>query len=203
MFYAAEHPERVGRMMLRGVFFADQSGFDHIINDNNSPRSQNNPSFEAYRDFIPADERTAGLMLPYYNRLTCGDPSIEMEAATLFYVWDMSIAFFKRDENTLISIRGKTIENLSLSRIFFHFAINEYKNENRAFLLAAMQHIGKPIDIIHGADDMICPVENAKALHKACPNSLLQVFENCGHVLSEPALTNAFVAITDKWSLQP
>ena len=91
MFYATKYPQYVEQMLLNGIFFADQTGAQHIIEENGSAKENLNKYFEAYRDYIPKTERKDGLMLPYYKRLMSPDIDQSVEAARLFDMWDTSI----------------------------------------------------------------------------------------------------------------
>jgi proline iminopeptidase len=50
-----------------------------------------------------------------------------------------------------------------------------------------------PGEIIHGRQDLVCPVENAWTLHRCWPGSRLTVLPRSGHVLTEPELSAAVV----------
>ena len=54
--------------------------------------------------------------------------------------------------------------------------------------------------IVHGRYDMICPLENAWAPHCAWPRSELHVVPDAGHAASEPGITKALVAATDRFA---
>ncbi len=199
MFYATQYPQHVDRMILRGVFFADQKGACHIIEEDGIAKTQRNTFFDDYLNFIPLEERQQGLSHAYYNRLTSGNRAVEIEAATLFNLWDASIVTFAPHPGWPNELRNKPEESLALSRTFFHFAIHEFDDKNRSNLLAKMSELTIPINIIHGRQDYICPVENAEILHKHCPGSTLQIFERCGHSQKEEPLLNAFLKMTDRW----
>lgn len=51
--------------------------------------------------------------------------------------------------------------------------------------------------IVHGRYDAICPLENAWELHKAWPNSELQIVRDAGHAASEAGITDALLRATD------
>lgn len=63
-----------------------------------------------------------------------------------------------------------------------------------------LEDMGKIRDIpgiiIHGRFDLICPMENAWALHKAWPNSELQIIPAACHSAFEPGITDALVRAT-------
>ena len=50
--------------------------------------------------------------------------------------------------------------------------------------------------IVHGRYDVICPVDQAWALHEAWPGAELRVIPEAGHAASEPGITEALVQAT-------
>ena len=44
---------------------------------------------------------------------------------------------------------------------------------------------------------MICPMESAWALHRAWPDSILQIIPDAGHSAIEPGIVNALIKATD------
>jgi proline iminopeptidase len=199
MLYAAKYPRHIDRMLLRGIFFADRKGADYIIEEDGAAKTRRSPLFDDYRNFIPAAERRHGLKQAYYNRLISENKAAELEAATLFNLWDTSIATYIPRQDWLDDVRQKPGENLALSRIFFHFAVHEFDNQNREHLLSRMAESKIPLDIIHGRQDYICPVENAEELHRRCPGSRIQIPDQCGHSQMEQPLLVAFLKVTDRW----
>ncbi len=123
-----------------------------------------------------------------------------IEAARLFTRWDTSIVTKDPQPDLLDKLNKDPKSCLPISRLFFHFTVNEYmKHDHKPFLLKRMKTLSMPIDIIHGRQDWICPVENAIELHERCPNTRLEIVENTGHGMVEPGLQKAFIAITDRW----
>ena len=51
--------------------------------------------------------------------------------------------------------------------------------------------------IVHGRYDVICPLDNAWALHQAWPNSELQIIRDAGHSAAEHGITDALVRAAD------
>ena len=51
--------------------------------------------------------------------------------------------------------------------------------------------------IVHGRYDVICPLDNAWALHQAWPNSELQIIRDAGHSAAEVGITDALVRAAD------
>lgn len=200
MSYAAVHPDKIDRMLLRGIFFADRAGADHISEAHGAAATQWNPWFDEYQNFIPADERKYGLIGPYHRRMNSDDEAIQLEAARLFTVWDTSLCTVTPDLAAIDAVnQNPRDEGLAMSKIWFHYCVREFRDGNRERLLAAMQVYPGTVDIIHGAHDHITPVANARALHDACGKSRLNVVLDGGHLQKDPPLRDAFIAITNRW----
>lgn len=203
MFYAVMHPERVTRLMLRGIFFGDAEGAHNLINAQGLLKhGQETVWFQEYRDHIPAAERANGLAIPYYTRLTADDERTAIEAARLFMRYDRAIATKDPQLEALEKINENPRAMLAISRLFFHFSVNEFmKNNYKAFLLPKIAQLKMPIVIIHGRQDWICPVENAIELHEKCTNTELRIIDGAGHAMIEPGLQEAFITCTNAWKI--
>lgn len=196
MFYTARYPNHVKRLLLRGIFFADQKGCEHIIQGTGAPDLKHNVHYKNYLDFID-NPRDKNQIKPRYYQLINSDKNTE--ASRLFALFNTSIAYYNYPEERLQDIQNCKDDQLALKNIWFHFSTYEFKTSNRQQLLKATSETSIPIDIIHGKQDYICPVQNAVDLHKACQNSSLQIFDRCGHAQTEVSLLSAFISITDKW----
>lgn len=202
MFYAVMHPPRVKRLLLRGIFMGDGEGTRNLIDAEGLLKRSRNQWFAEYRDHIPAAERINGLALPYYKRLTSDDERTAIEAARLFMRWDTSIATRDPQMEALEKINENPRVCLPISRLFFHFSVNEFmKNDYKSWLLREVAKLEMPIDIIHGRQDWICPVESAVGLNERCPNTRLEIVENTGHGMVEPGLQKAFMTIMERWKI--
>lgn len=202
MFYAAMHPERVKRLMLRGIFFGDPEGAHNLINADGLLTRCRNEWFWEYHNHIPEAERADGLTKPYYERLMSADENVAVEAARLFMRYDRAIATKDPQLDALEKINENPRAMLAISRLFFHFSVNEFMtNDYKTFLLREMAKLKMPVEILHGRQDWICPIENAIELHQHCPQARLEIIEDTGHGMVEPGLQKAFVGCTDRWKL--
>ena len=61
-----------------------------------------------------------------------------------------------------------------------------------------LQHI--PGVIVHGRYDVVCPVEQAWALHQAWPTAQLKIIPDAGHSATEPGIVDALVTATCQMS---
>ncbi|MFQ5644606.1 MAG: hypothetical protein ACE5FQ_13055 [Thiogranum sp.] len=56
---------------------------------------------------------------------------------------------------------------------------------------------GSPGAIVHVRYDVVCPLEQAHALHQAWPESRLAIVPGAGHSLGDPAIVDAPIRATD------
>ena len=61
--------------------------------------------------------------------------------------------------------------------------------------MGAIQHI--PGVIVHGRYDIVCPIDNAWALHKAWPKAHLEIIPDAGHAGSEVGIADALIRAAD------
>lgn len=196
MFYAVRHPEYIERMLLRGIFFADPSGADHVVYGHGGPDLASNPYYIKYVDFVSSGNGRNDLIQSYYNLMTSNK---NIEASRLFAQFNTSLAFYETPQALIDEISAHPEDEVALKNIWFHFCMHEFKIENRDLLLNGMSRFRNPVEIIHGRQDYICPAQNAVDLDAACPNSRVQIFDKAGHAQREDALLTAFIQITESW----
>lgn len=57
-----------------------------------------------------------------------------------------------------------------------------------------LQHL--PVTIIHGRNDLVCPIEAGWKLHQALPQSIFIVLPNSGHIAHDVDMIDALVSAT-------
>ena len=57
----------------------------------------------------------------------------------------------------------------------------------------------KPITIIQGRYDMVCPPKTAYEIHQAIPHSKLVIISDAGHYASEAGTLSALIDTTDEF----
>jgi proline iminopeptidase len=79
-----------------------------------------------------------------------------------------------------------------------HYARNGYFIAENQILqnCAMLQHI--PTMIIHGQNDLTCPLEAGWRLHQALPQAEFRVLPNSGHVAKGKEMVDALVDATDR-----
>lgn len=195
LVYAQMHPLRVTALILRGIFLCRpheihwfyQEGASRLFPD----------YWEDYLRPIPEAERH-DLVNAYYRRLTGGDELARMAAAKAWSLWEGRTATLKASR-TVLEHFSHPHTALSLARLECHYFVNNIFLEPDYILKNAHRLADIPGVIVHGRYDVVCPVENAWALHKAWPRSELKIIEEAGHSASEPGTTDALIQATIRY----
>ena len=191
--YAEAHPERVSGLILRGIFLCRQQDIDWFYQGGAARLFP-----DAWQDFlapIPAGERDH-LVQAYHQRLTSDNEIERMAAAKAWSVWEGSTATLQADKSVLCYFSDPHIA-LSIARIECHYFINNSFMRENQLLEDAHKLKDIPGFIVHGRYDVICPIDQAFALHEAWPNAQLNVIGAAGHAVSEPGISKALVESTN------
>lgn len=193
LLYAQAYPRRVRALILRGVFLCRQVDLDWLYRDGA------NRVFPDYWEElvrpIPEAER-ADLVTAYYTRLTGDDELARMAAAKAWSAWEGNCSKL-RPSTELLAKLTRPHNALALARIETHYFKHKgFIKENQILEnMDVLQEI--PGRIVHGRYDMVCPLDNALALHHAWPVSELHIVRDAGHSASEAGTVDALIRATD------
>jgi proline iminopeptidase len=190
--YAEAHPDRVTGLILRGIFLCRdqdlrwfyQDGASHVFPD----------AWEEYERIIPAAERH-DFMRAYYKRLTGTDEIARMAAAKAWSIWE-GMCSTLRPSNSVVDHFADPHTAFSLARIECHYFVNDTFMQPGQLLADAHKLADIPGVIVHGRYDMVCPLDNAFALHKVWPQAELHIIRDAGHSAAEPGIIDALVKAT-------
>lgn len=195
--YAQTHPQVVSELVLRGIFLLRRQEIDWLYQFGASEIYPD--AWEAYRDAIPAAERS-DYLAAYHKRLTAADPSLRLSAAQAWSVWEGSTSRLLPDEDVM-SHFGDEDFALAFARIESHYFVNKGFFEEDGQLLKNIDRIRHiPAVIVHGRYDVVCPLTSAWDLHKAWPEAELIIVPDAGHAAFEPGNCRALVAATDRFA---
>ncbi len=189
--YAQTHPERVHALILRGIFLCRRQDLLWFYQDG---ASRLFPDYwQDYVAPIPPEER-GDFMQAYYRRLTGSDEIAQMQAAKAWSCWEGRTATLRPNPEVVERFHEKA---LSIARIECHFFVNDAFLEPDQLIRDMPKIAHLPGVIVHGRYDVVCPLDNAWALHQAWPNSELQIIRDAGHVAGEPGIADALVRAAD------
>lgn len=192
--YAQKHPERVHGLILRGIFLCRPQEISWFYQEG---ASRLFPDYwEDYLAPIPAEER-GDLVQAFYKRLTGPDQIAQMHAAKAWSTWEGRTATL-RPNPQVVDRFSEPHRALSIARIECHYFVNNAFLEEDQLLRDMPKIAHLPGVIVHGRYDVICPLDNAWALHQAWPNSELQIIRDAGHSAAEQGITDALVRAADQ-----
>lgn len=187
--YAQAHPERVTGLVLRGIFLCRGRDIRWFYQDG---ASRIHPErWQDYVRVIPGDER-GDLVGAYYRRLTSKDPDVRGEAARAWSLWEGSTSNLE-PSGPVIAHFSDAATALSLARIECHYFMHDSFLRENQLLEEAHRLKDIPGVIVHGRYDVVCPVEQAFALHRAWPGAEFVVCPRSGHSAAEPEIVDALV----------
>ena len=194
--YAQAHPERVTRLILRGIFLCRDQEIRWFYQDGASRVFPDH--WEQFLAPIPAPERD-DLLQAYYRRLTGDDRDAQLEAARAWSIWEGATSKLYYDEAWAAKF-GQDEFSLAFARIESHYFVHGAFLEEDQLLRDAekIRHI--PGVIVQGRYDMVCPLTSAWDLHRAWPEAQLHIVPDAGHSITEPGIVNRLVAATDAYA---
>lgn len=188
--YAVQNPDRVKKLLLRGIFLGNKESIDYYLNGGIQEKFPK--IWKRFRENAPTDFE--GSIAEYYLKKMVNGSKEEKKYFS--YEWAFyEISIFKKD------ILNKEVESIlknmpyeSLSILEAHYLTNNcFLDEN--YILKNVEKINHiPIKIIHGKQDAICPLKFAVQLHSTLVNSDLFIVE-AGHSDSEPEIEKKIMEI--------
>ncbi|MFP5382528.1 MAG: prolyl aminopeptidase [Gammaproteobacteria bacterium] len=197
--YAEKYPDRVLALVLRGIFLCRPRDLHWFYQD-----GAGRVFPEAWADYLAAipPEEHADLVQAYHRRLIANDDPVERErCAVAWSVWEARCSTLFPEPAHVDHYRDPQVA-LAFARIENHYFVNDAFLAPDQLLREAQRIADIPGVIVHGRYDLVCPVEQAVALHRAWPRAELQVVPDAGHAVTEPGISAALVRATDRFAVQ-
>ena len=189
LVYAEAYPERVLGLVLRGIFLCRPRDIQWFYQEG---ASRVFPDY--WQDFqapIPEAER-GDMVTAYYRRLTSANELEQIQAAKAWSIWEGRCATL-HPNSKVVEHFGHPHVAIALARIECHYFMNNAFLEPDQIVRDAGRLANIPGVIVHGRYDMVCPLDNALALHQAWPEAELHIIRDAGHSASEPAIVDALL----------
>jgi len=198
LVYAETFPERVLALVLRGIFLCRprdihwfyQEGASFLLPD----------YWQDFLDPVPVQERN-NIVSAYYRLLTGENELAMMSAAKAWSLWE-GRASTLLPKAAVVDHFADPSTALSLARIECHYFMHDSFLDENQILAKAGSLADIPGVIVHGRYDVVCPLEQAWALHAAWPGAQLEVIADAGHSATEPGIVDALVRATDDYARQ-
>lgn len=188
LVYAINNPEKTKSLLLRAVFLGDKKSIDHFTNG--GIKDKYPKEWNRFKNNVPVNSRQK--ISEYYLSQMLNGTAENKE----FYCYEWAfyeISIFKQElSDKEIDAIVKQIPYHSLSILEAHYLGNNCFIEEGYITKNVDKLDSIPITIIHGENDVICPIEYAQELHEKLNNSVLYI-ENAGHSDTEPAIENRII----------
>jgi proline iminopeptidase len=192
LVYAQTHPQRVMGLVLRGIFLCRNQDLQWFYQDG---ASRIFPDYwQEYLEHIPEEER-GDMIAAYHRRLIGQDEIARMAAAKIWSGWEGCCSTLRPNAAIVEHFQDPHVA-LAMARIEAHYFVNNCFLEENQILNNASRLEGIPGFIVHGRYDVVCPLDNATALHKLLPESELYIIRDAGHSAFEPGNTDALILAT-------
>jgi proline iminopeptidase len=194
--YAEAHPERVTELVLRGIFGCRREEVAWYYQDGASWLFPD--LWEGFLAPIPVDER-ADLVAAYRRRLTADDPTVRLEAARAWSLWEgRTITLLPSQANA--DAFGQDEYALAFARIENHYFTHDAWLEPNQLVRDARRLADIPGVIIQGRYDVATPMRTAWELHRVWPEARFEVVPGAGHAWDEPGIQRLLVEATDRFA---
>lgn len=191
--YAAQHPQQILSMVLRGIFLCEERDIHWTLYEMKNIFPE---AWEQFVSIIP-EARHNDILEAYYERFTSHDEDLKMEAAIHWSLYESACASLIPNYET-VTTAAQRKHALNIAAIECHYFRNHIIPPQESLLtkIDAFRHI--PAVIIQGRYDIICPIVSAHRLHNAWPEAEYIVVPDAGHSADEPPIRSELIKATEK-----
>ena len=189
LLYAIHHPEKVEKLILRGIFLGRKSEIDWLYVKG---ASELYPA--EHEDFLAplSEAERKDIISSYYKQLTSDDEAVRLRAARAWSIWEGTISKLVPAEDIEEKF-GDAKFALSFARIECHYFVNNCFLEDEFILNNTDKIKDIPTFIVQGRYDIVCPPISAWQLHKKLPKSELVICQRSGHSSLEDEICDKLI----------
>ncbi|MGZ8153640.1 MAG: prolyl aminopeptidase [Methylovulum sp.] len=191
LLYAQQHVEKVMGLIVRAVFLVRQKDLDWFAKDGACRIYPE--QWQRLIDSIPDQEN---LLRGLCNAIWGEDEVAARRVTKEWMAWSAQVALGNAYQPAVQAepVTEKMVKQVCME---LHYARHHYFiTENRILDNCHKLH-EISTRIIHGRQDLLCPLEAGMKLHQALPSAEYIVLPNAGHVAQGEEMIDALVASTD------
>jgi proline iminopeptidase len=176
--YAERHPERVSELVLVSITTARRVELDWLYRGVGRffPAE-----WRRFRSGAPLAGDDSALPAAYARLMEDPDPRVRGRAALDWRTWEDTVLSLEPGGGSALPAETASDAMLAFVRICAHYYANAAWLEEDALLRDAHRLAGIPGVLIHGRQDLSCPLETAWQLSQAWPGSELVMVDDSGH----------------------
>lgn len=194
--YAEQHPQHVSAIVLGGVTMTRRAEIGWLYRGVA-------PLFPAqwaqFRAGVPGAEQDGDLVEAYHRRLHDPDPAVRHKAAQDFHNWEAALMSIDPDAKPNPRWADPAFR-LARARIVTHYFRHNAFLEDGVLLRNAGALASIPGVLVQGRLDLGSPLVTAWELAQAWPSSELVIVQGAGHSTSDPGMSEAIIAATDRFA---
>jgi len=194
LLYAQQHALRVNAMVIRGVFLARQKDMDWFIDDGVGRIYPE--KWQQLASSVP-EQQEGKLVNGLYNAVFGDDELAQRRVTKAWNEWGGQVALMQdyQQEDNPMHVTEKMLQQVQME---LHYAQNKYFiTENQVLNNCdSLQNI--PTIIVHGRNDLVCPLEAGLSLSKVLPNAEFMVLSESGHIAAGDEMIDALVDAADR-----
>lgn len=196
LLYAQKYTQRVIAMVLRGVFLARQKDLDWFIREGAGRVFPE--QWHQLMACIPKSKRNDPVPA-IWEILNSQDELARLRTAREWTLWgaQVSVGADYSAENDELHVNKKLMQHVMME---MHYAVNGYFLEEGRLLSNCGKLEKLPITLIHGRNDMVCPMESAFSLYQVIPHAQYVVLTKGGHIAQGEDMIDALVSASDQYA---
>lgn len=194
LLYAQQHPDKVSAMIIRGVFLARKKDLDWFAKEGAGLIYP-----EKWQQLVASvsDETSTDLVKSLHDVVFGGDELAKRRVTKAWMEWGGQVALmqdYQEDEQST-HVTEKMVQQVQME---MYYAFHKYFITENQILdgCELIQHI--PTIIIHGRNDLVCPMEAGFALSKNLTKAKFIVLPSAGHIASGEQMIDALVGAADE-----
>ena len=195
LLYAQKQPDKVRGMIIRAVFLARQQDLEWFakVGVNLIYPEQ----WQRLLESIPEHNRKE-LISGLCTALWGNDEVAKRRVAKEWQAWGGQVAlgndYMPDRQNEHVTEKMVKQVGMELHYAKHHYFVTENQILENCALLRNI-----PTVIIHGRQDLVCPIEAGMKLHQALPEADYIILPNAGHIAQGAEMIDALVSATDKF----
>jgi proline iminopeptidase len=196
LLYTQQHQKKVAGMIIRAVFLVRQQDLDWFARDGANRIYPE--QWQRLVESIPEQGRE-NLIQGLCDALWGEDEVATRRVAREWMAWGGLVAL-GNDYQPSAQSDHVTEKMVKQVRMELHYARHHYFIRESQILDNCAALYGIPTIIIHGRQDLVCPIEAGMKLHQALPHADYVVLPNAGHIAQGSEMIDALVSATDKFA---
>ncbi len=194
LVYAQNHPTSVTSLVLRGIFLGRSQ--DTLWTFSGGGASRIFPDYwQQYLNALPEGKNQSSVSTAHEIMLG-DDKAAAMKVARAWSLWEIRCCTLQPNKDFIAAMAESDESCWTLARHEAHYMMNDcFLSDNE--ILANCDKIAQiPTVIVHGRYDIVCPFDNAWALHQQLPQSRLVISETAGHASAETETKSHLIEAT-------